>query len=230
MASAISKVKQKLKQVKFRHLKTYLSENLKADPRNCTHNEITTSDKGEVGVCAYEGSKLYGSVCDVFFGRDRSKDCGLFCPKRSKEELKKEFYEFIDNSEIGLVAKEFPDVTALIWVLNTLGADDSDTDLEEHYERIEKLTVENHHLITVVEDLKKMVLLHTSEIQDSDSEKKYLLMQLREKNAELDTMEIQRVQLQTENENLRITLETSENTLSAEESVTLWGRFFRWFR
>ena len=75
------------------------------------------------------------------------------------EELKKEFYEFIDKSPIGLVAKEFPDVTALIWVLNTLGADDSDMELEEHYEKIEQLTVENHELLTVVEDLKKMLIL-----------------------------------------------------------------------
>ncbi len=209
MASTISKVKQKLKQVKFRHLKAYLSDNLKADPRNCTHNEISTSINGEVGVCAYEGSTIYGTVCDTNFGKDLSKDCGLFCPKRSKEELKREFYDFIDNSSIGEVAKEFPDVTALIWVLNTLGADDSDIDLEEHYEKIERLTVENHQLSTVVEDLKKLLALQNAEIHNSETENKDLLVQLGELNSEL---------------------KVSKNSLLTEVELSLWQRFMRWWK
>ena len=230
MASTISKVKQKLKQVKFRHLKAYLSDNLKSDPRNCTHNEITTSEKGEVGVCAYEGSNLYGNVCDVSFGRDLSQECGLFCPKRSKEELKKEFYEFIDKSPIGLVAKEFPDVTALIWVLNTLGADDSDMELEEHYEKIEQLTVENHELLTVVEDLKKMLILQTTEIQQSDSEKKYLIHQLSEKTSLLEQCELDKSQSILEKRELSSELENSMKTLSQERELSLWDRIARWFK
>lgn len=170
MASTISKVKQKLKQVKFRHLKAYLSDNLKADPRNCTHNEIRKSKNGVVHTCGYEGSSTYGKICDVSFDKNRAKECGLFCPKKNKEELKAEFYSFIDNSSIGEIAKEFPDVTALMWVLDTLGADESDTELKEHYERIEQLTVENHELANSLQDMKNISTLQTEEITRLDGD------------------------------------------------------------
>ena len=244
MSSIISKVKQKLKQVKFRHLKEYLSENLKEDPRNCAHNEITTSPTGEVGTCAYDGSSFFGNICDVSFNKDMSRDCGLFCPTKSKELLKKEFFEFIDNSSLGEVAKEFPDVTALIWVLTTLGADGSDIELEEHYEKIEQATVANHNLSSVVQDLKNMLKLHTHEIQQVESDNKLLQAELQDQAVALEQSEKQLVQLKSEKDSLTTDLdiavatvkdlrgvaEDTRNFLAVEMGMSNWQRFVRWLK
>lgn len=233
MSSAISKVKQKLKQVKFRHLKAYLKENLKADPRNCTHNEITISPKGEVCVCGYEGSDTYGKICDVNFSQNRAINCSLFCPKRNKEQLKSEFYSFIDNSTVGELAKEFPDVTALMWVLDTLGADDTDTELKEHYEKIESLTVAKTNLITTVEDLKRMVSLQTNEINKLESEKDRLSdilserdITLKELSEELETLSLEKSKL-----NERIdSINKENNELEKQIKNTFWSKFLGFFR
>lgn len=251
MASAISKVKQKLKQVKFRHLKAYLSENLRADPRNCTHNEIRKSNSGVVHTCGYEGADTFGKICDVSFGKDRSLECGLFCPKKSKEDLKSEFYNFIDSSSIGEVAKEFPDVTALMWVLDTLGADETDIGLKDHYEKIENLTVENHTLKETVEDLRNMLQLQTTEVARLESEKRGLALIIEEERGSADQLnakteniieeknqllkdkeswENERLVLEGEINSLRGLIDQKDHALSIEINKTLWQRFMGFFR
>lgn len=251
MASAISRVKQKLKQVKFRHLKAYLSDNLKADPRNCIHNEIRKSISDVVHTCGYEGSETFGKICDVAFGKDLSSDCGLFCPKKSKEDLKSEFYTFIDSSSIGEVAKEFPDVTALMWVLDTLGADETDTELKDHYERIEKLTVENHHLTETVQDLKNILQLQTTEIAKLESEKNGLALIIKEERCDKDQLSLsmetlteerdqlvvdkedlidEKTILESELKSLRDLIDQKDQALSIEINKTLWERFLGIFR
>lgn len=236
MASAISKVKQKLKQVKFRHLKAYLSDNLSADPRNCTHNEIRKSSNGVVHTCGYEGSNTYGKICDVSFGKNRAKDCGLFCPKKDKEELKAEFYNFIDSSSIGEIAKEFPDVTALMWVLDTLGADSTDVELKEHYEKIEQVTVENHHLSSTLEDLQNMVLLQTTEIRSLEEEIDRLGALLTDSNADKEQIRLffenekeKNETLRAENEELKSLIESDKAPL-VEKPPTLWDRLMGWWK
>ena len=147
MSQPLSKIKQKLKQIKFRHLKKYLSENLKEDSRNCVHNESVESDeKGIVCVCGYEGSRYYSQICDSFYNNELAETCGLFCPKKDKDVLKKEFLSFMAESSRGQIAKEFPDVTALLWVLDLFNDGGEDTDLEEHYDDIERLKLDNKEL------------------------------------------------------------------------------------
>lgn len=182
MSTVISKVKQKLKQVKFRHLKKYLSANLKEDPRNCTHNEIQTSEKGEVGVCGYEGAKTQGMICDINYDSDRAKTCGLFCPKKDKSSLKKEFFEFVDQSPRAILAQEFSDITALMWVLETIGDDLKDTDLKDHYEHIEDILEENKELTGRVEYLQSKLKTERDFKVDLQSQIFQLSKQLSEEN------------------------------------------------
>lgn len=174
----VSKIKQKLKQIKFRHLKRYLSANLTEDSRNCVHNERVVGKKGEVCVCGYEGSNHYSQICDYNYNKKLAKECGLFCPKKSKDELKAEFFTFIDESSRGAVAKEFPDVTALLWVLDLFEDKHSDIELEEHYNEIQKLRDHNKELsdtlsrakeenITLLTTLQeKILLLESKEVEE----------------------------------------------------------------
>lgn len=240
MASAISKVKQKLKQVKFRHLKSYLKENLKADPRNCTHNVVTKASSGVVSVCDYEGSDTYGKVCDMNFNMNRALECGLFCPKKDKEQLKSEFYSFVDQSSVGELAREFPDITALMWVLDTLGADDTDTELKEHYEKIESLTSQNHSLSQALEDLNLMVTLQTTEIKKLELDKKELQEVFCELKEELEEVSTELRHLTKENEQLSndklhlytlLESEKEEKTqLSKRLNSSFWSKIIGWFK
>lgn len=152
MSKPVSKIKQKLKQIKFRHLKKYLSANLSEDSRNCVHNEKVDGEGSEVVcVCGYEGSVHYSQICDFYYNKNLAKECGLFCPKKSKEVLKKEFFAFVDESSRGQLAKEFPDVTALLWVLDLFEGECEDIELEEHYNKIEELQLSNKELSAKLE-------------------------------------------------------------------------------
>ena len=109
-------IHQKLKQVRFRHLKKELSRLLRRAPTNCEHNQQVGPDK--LGVCS-----LDCKVCDGQQG-DRAPQCAVFSPRYEKEGVKDSLNAFFDNRPIHEISVLFPDLAALAWVLRDEGLEE----------------------------------------------------------------------------------------------------------
>jgi len=118
---------RKLKQLRFRYMKTYLEKNLKRTPDNCLYNHLERFSSGKkVGLCSYvpEDSSLWGFIIcdgDTSEGVAQARRCEVFCTKRSPDELKEEFDLFMSTSTMGQIAYHYRDMAALMWVLETSG-------------------------------------------------------------------------------------------------------------
>ena len=105
-------VAQKLKQVRFRHLKKEMSRLLKVSCWNCKNiSPVTVQGGGKLGVC-----KLDFKTCDPSV-QDRSESCGVFEPIHTPEEIKESLQEFFHTRQVHEIAVRYPDVAALLWVL-----------------------------------------------------------------------------------------------------------------
>jgi len=111
-------VRQKLKQVVFRHTQRILKEALRASPTTCKFNlALRNKAKLEVQICDCKEADTLGMVCDESFV-DLSPECEYREPIETKEEIKKRISALVKESSLGEVAQEFPDVAALLWVLS----------------------------------------------------------------------------------------------------------------
>lgn len=120
-------IKQKLKQVLFRHKKGFLQEHLKVCPENCIHNKPIQIPLASrlVGFCHHPQQKD-PTVCDSYSAIfNKAEGCPLFTVSKEAESLKQDFQSlYEDNKEhLGLLAEDYPDLAALLWVL---GGDDKD--------------------------------------------------------------------------------------------------------
>ena len=122
-------IRQKVKQVVFRHRKEYVRQGLARRPANCAYNEtvrlpVHMSNRATLSVCGHcpDGLGRNNVVCDATMGGDaQAADCPYFHERRSAEALKEEFNAKLGLNgsavEIGYIAKEYPDVAALMWVM-----------------------------------------------------------------------------------------------------------------
>ena len=123
----IGQIQHKIKQVRFRYLKKFLEKCLSKTSTNCVYNRPSSfSENGVDNVCLcgfeMEERKWVGTPCDKRLDK-RAKDCTKFEFLHTKEELKDEFQTTLDSLPIGAIASQFPDLAALLWVL--------DEDMEE---------------------------------------------------------------------------------------------------
>jgi hypothetical protein len=114
-------VRQQLKQVIFRHLKARLQDNFKRTPHRCRHNSDVELEPGQtVGICVYpqpDGPR--GVPCDARLGGvEQAQGCDLFKPAKKKGAIKAEFQVLVGDRERGRLASEYPDIAALMWVLD----------------------------------------------------------------------------------------------------------------
>lgn len=111
-------IKNKLRQVKFRHIKRILKSNFKQTPFNCSHNmELDLEDKEVVlHVCGVQPAV----VCDpeVRGCMEMARNCEFFEPLYDKDELKEKFYRFLEEADYSQISAEFPDIAMLLWVLD----------------------------------------------------------------------------------------------------------------
>lgn len=157
-------VKQKLKQVLFRHLKRVLAEGLKQVPENCLYNRQPSKFPrmspidGLPRVCIH--AERAGAVCDISHEKSLDfKGCPFFTPAKSKELLKQDFVR-LARSPRDVVAETMPDVAALMWVLDQetgvpaseaeSAADGDGSDGEEEPAPEEPATVEAHRVTAPV--------------------------------------------------------------------------------
>lgn len=111
-------VRRKLRQVIFRHLQKEMRANLRKRPQNCVHNKEVNG----LRLCMYgtetKECSVWPTLCDVDHGGvERAKNCDVFQPKVSKEDIKEEM-ERVLRKPREEVAKLFPAVGALMWVLD----------------------------------------------------------------------------------------------------------------
>lgn len=114
-------IRHKLVQVRFRHLKREIRGGLSRRPQNCSHNGTVASPSGPFGVCLLGSDKpdsWNGTPCDERFGGDvRAGKCPYFDCVRSKDEIKQDFNAFLYDASLPEVAEKYPDMAALLWVL-----------------------------------------------------------------------------------------------------------------
>ena len=120
-------IKQKLKQVVFRHRKNFIDARISRRPDNCRHQQRVhlpqhTGNRSALGVCFCDEIPDK-RVCDSTMAGDRqARECSFFDCKHVVEDLKESFKRKVglDGSEVnmGVLAKEYPDVAALMWALS----------------------------------------------------------------------------------------------------------------
>lgn len=122
-------IKQKLKQVIYRHRKNHVERGMARRPGNCAYNHavrlpVHTGNRAVIHVCGYcpDGSTPNAVVCDSSMAGDRqAQECPYFHNRTTAEGLKDEFKSKLglDGSavNIGVIARDYPDVAALMWAL-----------------------------------------------------------------------------------------------------------------
>jgi len=120
----VGAVKHKLNQVRFRHLKKRLENELRRCPGNCHFNAAVKDPRSPdpVGVCMYgvgASSQWQMKPCDDRFGGEaQAAICPWFQPKKSKDQIKIDFQNELDTLSLAEIAFQYPDMAALIWVLD----------------------------------------------------------------------------------------------------------------
>jgi len=117
-------VKQQLKQVAFRHLQRRLRENFRRRPESCCHNcPMLLDGETSVRVCGLLTSegKPRNIPCDSRLpgGPELARDCSLWEPLQSKDDIKRAFADLLRSEDRGFIAAQYPDIAALLWVLDT---------------------------------------------------------------------------------------------------------------
>lgn len=137
-------IRQQLKQVVYRHLQKRLRENFRQRPNNCAHNvELALDDAGSyVGLCGLvnaEGKPRH-VPCDARIQgcSEMARQCPLFRPLLTKDEVKAEFNAIIQSEDRGVIASHFPDVAALLWVLDQPGILPTEEEIADLAEKAEE--------------------------------------------------------------------------------------------
>lgn len=108
-----NKVRLKLKQVKYQHLKKLLDKNLSKYPQNCKYNkEVVLPNRQRLNICSFnlEDNK----ELDLCYKNEHSRFCNAFCPIKTKESLKEEFDQELKIPQIR--ATKYKDVQMLFWL------------------------------------------------------------------------------------------------------------------
>ena len=138
-------IKHKLNQVRFRHLKKRIEAELRKIPGNCRYNavipppgfptgglidgmelsvpvSVPEPNASDLGICLYGAGNpdtWKPTFCDEHIdGGTRARGCPLFCARKPKEVVKDEFTRTLEKMTLPEVAYHYPDMAALIWVLD----------------------------------------------------------------------------------------------------------------
>lgn len=134
-------IRHKINQVRFRHLKRTLSAGLNQTYSNCKHNAEVEYPATIGHVCMHsEHRDPEGKVLICAAINDRAaKGCPLFELKRSKEEIKRDFYNDLSAMTLPQIALNYPDLAPLLWVVDEEHDPQSDTKDPEMEQEIEAM-------------------------------------------------------------------------------------------
>lgn len=134
-------IRHQLKQVTYRHLQRRLRDNFRSYPEGCANNVATPLGEGEgsfVGLCgALRSDGTPRNIpCDSRIAgcSEMARECPLFVPLLTKEQIKDEFKALVQSEDRGLIAAQYPDIAALLWVLDSLGGLPTVAEIDEHLE------------------------------------------------------------------------------------------------
>jgi hypothetical protein len=76
-----------------------------------------SNGSGPCGVCVHPNQE--GDIlCDLAWGgAEKARTCPLFELRLTKEEIKADFKDFLSTAKLHEIAAEYPDMAALLWVL-----------------------------------------------------------------------------------------------------------------
>lgn len=132
-------IERRLRQRRFRHQSKYLEAMLNKVYFNCRHNVQVEGGFGtvthvctnpelakestfdvKVGRLCHKEPIALMSVCDSRGGRDQSKTCPLFDPRKTPEKIKDDFKSIVSEHTKNMerFASVWPDMAQLIWVLD----------------------------------------------------------------------------------------------------------------
>ena len=121
-------IRYQLKQVTYRHLQRRLRDNFRQRPDTCAHNKALVLDEStgtSLGMCGLlsEDGCPRDIPCDARLpgGSERARECPLWEPLQTKEQIKADFKELLQNPDRGVIAAQYPDIAALLWVLDDAG-------------------------------------------------------------------------------------------------------------
>jgi len=119
---SVGTIRHQLQQVVFRHVKRQIKENFRKAPETCFHNQACeVSESCDVGICFHLGAngEPRRVVCDsdVLDGMEQAQKCTMWEPLRTKEAIKDEFQALLEGDR-GVIASKYPDIAALLWVLD----------------------------------------------------------------------------------------------------------------
>jgi hypothetical protein len=122
-------IQQKLKQVIYRHRQKLLQENFKKAPQTCIHNGVDLDVR--LHLCRHP-SQTMRVYCDpmALSCVELAKECQLWQPKSTKEEIKAKFGELM-GQKTSTIAAEYPDIAALKWTLQETGGEEIRLDDED---------------------------------------------------------------------------------------------------
>lgn len=161
-------IRHQLKQVSYRHLKKRLERGLRPRPENCQfnrtmrHPKLSAAGEPPCGVCIHADQQ--GEVlCDSAWGGiEKAKNCPLFVNKVSKDSIKEGFRGWLATATLAEVASEYPDMAALLWVLQE-EAPNREVEIEDGEDWEEPEDTEEEHVVEV-----NGVRLKTSSAEDAE--------------------------------------------------------------
>lgn len=120
-----AKVRRKLKQVIYRHLKKRLETTLRKRPENCLYNRHPCRHPGMTPITDLPRVCIHveqaGAICDKSHPNSADyQGCPYFTPAKSEAQVRKEFVG-LAKSPRDRVAEHMPDAAALMWVLEQEG-------------------------------------------------------------------------------------------------------------
>ena len=122
-------VRHQLKQVIYRHRQYLLRENFRKLPERCRHNVEAQKQTFPIRICGYPTEtrpKFY--VCDprLDWCVEQARVCRWWEACKTREEIKNEFQRLITSPDRGPLAAAFPDIAALMWVLDNSAVEQVD--------------------------------------------------------------------------------------------------------
>ena len=129
-------VRQKLRQVLFRHMKQLIEANFQKLPQTCAFNGHPKTIRLP-RMCLHGAglpSTWQGKVCDadVGDGVGQARECPYWKALRTKEDIKAQFKALVSKNRAA-VATRYPDAAALLWVLEEEVAPDDFDPFEEEF-------------------------------------------------------------------------------------------------
>jgi hypothetical protein len=120
-----TKIKDKLRQLKFAYIKQFYKEHLSRDPKNCVYNKpviFAGTKEHATKVCTYFSDNNYFQICDSL---ECAGNCNAFVARLKKKDIRASLELDIKSNPM-----KYPEIMALNWVLEESDKDNFYTNVK----------------------------------------------------------------------------------------------------